>query len=82
MTFCHFASDILNMLLLTFVSSLVCWVPNKAELLSKIQRESMRKQRMEKLKEINSIDPNERQGLELRASTDKGRWKGLTDEKE
>lgn len=44
MTFCHFASDILNMLLRTFVSSLVCWVLNKAELLREnTKKASMRK---------------------------------------
>lgn len=44
MTFCHFASDILNMLLRTFVSSLVCWVLNKAELLKEnTKKASMRK---------------------------------------
>ena len=42
----------------------------------------MLRQSVEKLKEINTIDPNERQGSRLRASTDKVRWKGLADEKE
>lgn len=36
---------------------------------------------MEKLKEINKIDPNEKKGSWLGASTDKDRWKGLADGK-
>lgn len=79
MTFCHFASDILNMLSLTFVSSLVGWVLNKAELLGEIQRESTRKGWWRNWK--GKIKQSQMRGRGRgREQTDKGRWTELKEE--
>lgn len=65
MTFCHFASDILNMLSLTFVSGLVCLLQNKSRDAGGNTKAPEQAQGGEK--EINKIGQNERQVSWLRA---------------